>query len=82
MKYGKFPGWRRNGKAFQEGFCSMESVGRLVSQIVSQLMWLVRPRWWEDNIKMNLEEVGWQGMEWIIVAQDRGKWEPEELLAT
>jgi len=31
---------------------------------------------------MNLEDVEWQGMEWIIVAQDRGKWEPEELLAT
>lgn len=31
---------------------------------------------------MNVEEVGWQGIQWIIVAQDRGKWEAEELLAT
>jgi len=31
---------------------------------------------------MNLEEVGWQGMEWLLVAQARGKWEAEELLAT
>jgi hypothetical protein len=31
---------------------------------------------------MNIEEVGWQGMEWIVVVQDRGKWEAEELLAT
>jgi hypothetical protein len=31
---------------------------------------------------MNLEEVEWQGMKWIVVAQDRGRWEAEELLAT
>jgi hypothetical protein len=32
---------------------------------------LGRPsRRWEDNIKINLQEVGW-GMDWIDVAQDR-----------
>jgi hypothetical protein len=36
---------------------------------------LGRPRHrWEDNIKMYLEEVGWKGMEWIDVAQDRDRW--------
>jgi hypothetical protein len=36
---------------------------------------LGRPRRrWEDNIKMNLREVGWGGMDWIIVAQDRDRW--------
>jgi len=30
---------------------------------------LVRPRHrWEDNIKMNLQEVGWGGMDWIDLA--------------
>jgi hypothetical protein len=24
-----------------------------------------------DNIKMDLREIGWDGMEWINVAQDR-----------
>jgi hypothetical protein len=28
---------------------------------------------WEDNIKMDLEEVGW-GMDWIELAQDRDRW--------
>jgi hypothetical protein len=28
----------------------------------------------EDNIKMNLQEVGCGGMDWIDVAQDRGSW--------
>jgi len=33
---------------------------------------LARPRLrWEDNIKMNLEEVGWGGMGWIDLDQDR-----------
>jgi hypothetical protein len=36
---------------------------------------LERPRRrWEDNIKMDLREVGWGGMDWINVAQDRDRW--------
>ena len=35
---------------------------------------LVRPRRrWEDNIKMNLQEVGW-GMGWIDLAYNRDGW--------
>jgi hypothetical protein len=30
-----------------------------------------RIRRWEDNIKINLRESGWGGMEWIHLAQDR-----------
>jgi hypothetical protein len=26
---------------------------------------------WEDNIKMDLREIGWGGMDWIHLAQDR-----------
>jgi hypothetical protein len=33
---------------------------------------LGRPRRrWEDNIRMDLREVGWEGVDWIHVAQDR-----------
>jgi len=36
---------------------------------------LGRPRRrWEDNIKMNLEKVGFGGMDWIELAQDRDRW--------
>jgi hypothetical protein len=31
-------------------------------------------RRWEDNIKMNPQEVGWGGMDWIDIAQDRDRW--------
>jgi len=35
---------------------------------------LGRPRLrWEDNIKMELQEVGCGGMDWIDVAQDRDR---------
>jgi hypothetical protein len=28
---------------------------------------------WEDNIKMDLQELGW-GMDWIELTQDRDRW--------
>jgi hypothetical protein len=36
---------------------------------------LGRPRRrWEDNIRMDVREVGWGGMDWINLAQDRDRW--------
>jgi hypothetical protein len=36
---------------------------------------LGRPRCrWEDNIKMDLQEVGWGDMDWIDTTQDRDRW--------
>jgi hypothetical protein len=36
---------------------------------------LGRPRRrWEDNIKMDLQEVGWWGMDWIHMARVRDSW--------
>jgi hypothetical protein len=31
-------------------------------------------RRWVDNIKTDLREVGWDGRDWIDVAQDRDRW--------
>jgi len=28
----------------------------------------------EDNIKFDFQEVGWGGMDWIDLAEDRGRW--------
>ena len=37
---------------------------------------LGRPRSrWEDNIKMDLQEVGGGGMDWISLTQDRDRWQ-------
>jgi hypothetical protein len=27
-----------------------------------------------DNIKIDLQEVGWGGVDWIALAQDRDRW--------
>jgi hypothetical protein len=36
---------------------------------------LGRPRRsWVDNIKMDLGEIGWDGRNWIELAQDRDQW--------
>ena len=36
---------------------------------------LGRPRRkWEDNIKMDIQEVGCGGMDWIQLARDRDSW--------
>jgi hypothetical protein len=35
---------------------------------------LGRPSRWFDNTKMGLREIGWCGMDWIDLAQDRDKW--------
>jgi hypothetical protein len=46
----------------------------------SQSYWFLirpmgRPRCrWVDNIKMDLREIGWDGVDWIDMAQDRDQW--------
>jgi hypothetical protein len=37
---------------------------------------LTRPRRrrWEDNIRMELREVGWEGSNWMHLAQDPDQW--------
>jgi hypothetical protein len=41
---------------------------------IEELLVLIfyRPRRrWVDNIRMDLKEIGWDGMDWIDLAQDR-----------
>jgi hypothetical protein len=36
---------------------------------------LGRPRRrWEDGVRMDLREIGLEGVDWIPLAQDRGRW--------
>jgi hypothetical protein len=36
---------------------------------------LRRPRRrWVDNLKMDLREIGWDGIDWIDLAQNRDQW--------
>jgi hypothetical protein len=37
---------------------------------------LGRPRHrWEDGVRMNLREIGWESADWIQLAQDRDQWQ-------
>jgi len=29
---------------------------------------------WEDNIRMDLREIRWKGVDWVHLAQDRDQW--------
>jgi hypothetical protein len=31
-------------------------------------------RRWEDNIRTDLKEIGWEGVEWILLTQDWDQW--------
>jgi hypothetical protein len=36
---------------------------------------LRRPRFrWVDNMKIDLREIGWDGVDWVNLAQDRDQW--------
>jgi len=36
---------------------------------------LGRPRHrWKDNIRMDLKEIGWEGVDWMHLVQDRDQW--------
>jgi len=38
---------------------------------------LGRPRRiWEDNIRMDLREIRWEGVDWMHLAQGRDQWRP------
>jgi hypothetical protein len=37
---------------------------------------------WEDNIKMDLHEVGWRVMDWIELAGDWDRWRGNETLGS
>jgi hypothetical protein len=30
---------------------------------------------WEVNIRMDLTEIGWEGVDWIHLTQDRDQWQ-------
>jgi len=61
------------------GACSAYGEGRGVEKVLVGKFEskgpLERPkRRWDDNIKMDLQEVGCGVMDWIELAQDRDRW--------
>jgi hypothetical protein len=61
------------------GACSAYGEGRGVYRVLVRKPEGKRPlgrprRRWEENIKMELQEVGCGGMDWIELAQYRDRW--------
>jgi uncharacterized protein YebE (UPF0316 family) len=53
----------------------MLKIQKIIVLIRRVLLWVnVVKRGWEDNIKMDLQEVGWGDMDWIDMAQDSDRW--------
>jgi hypothetical protein len=42
--------------------------------LMGKLEWNRTRRRWVDNIKIDLREIEWDGMDWIDLAQDRDQW--------
>jgi hypothetical protein len=62
------------GKTFSTHWEKRNAYKVLVGKPEGERPW-GRPRLMlESNIKMDLREVGWGGMDWIHLAQDRDKW--------
>jgi len=60
-----------------EGACSMYGG---TGEVHTGFWWGKRPlgqprHRWEDKIKMDLQEVGLGGMDWVDLAQDRDRWQ-------
>jgi len=57
------------------GACSMQDSDEKCIQHFGQknLNWRPRRRW-EDNIRADLREIGWNGVDWTHLAQDRDWW--------
>ena len=62
-----------------DGACSTYGEGRgaykvlVVKREGKRALGRLRRRW-EDNIKMDLQEVGCGGMNWLDLAEDRKRW--------
>jgi hypothetical protein len=59
--------------------CSTHGEKRNVCRILVEKPKGERPlgrsrRRWENNVKMDLREIVWGGMDWIDLAQDRDHW--------
>jgi hypothetical protein len=48
--------------------------GVVVGKLEEKKPLVIARRRWEDNIKMDLQEVGWGGMDWIDLAQNTDRW--------
>jgi hypothetical protein len=72
MGTGCFPGVKRPGRGADDNPNLAQRLKK--SRVIPQRP-LGRPRCrWEDNIEMDVQEVGGGGGDWMVLAQDRYRW--------
>jgi hypothetical protein len=55
------------------GACSTNEEERILDPKGKRPLGRPRRRWVE-NVKMDLREIGWDGVDWIVMAHDRYQW--------
>jgi hypothetical protein len=66
-------GWRKLHNEELRDLYSSPSIIRIIKS--RRKSPLGRPKLrWVDNVKMDILEIGWCGVDWIGLAQDRDKW--------
>jgi hypothetical protein len=53
--------------------CAHTIIKNITKNLSLLIKYVVRRRW-EDNIKMDLREIGFRDVDWIHWAQDRDRW--------
>jgi hypothetical protein len=54
----------------------MKNVYKILARKPERKRQFVWPRRrWQDNIGMDLREIGWEGVAWINLAQNRDQWQ-------
>jgi hypothetical protein len=66
--------WDEIGRTCSMNWGNMNAYRILVGKPEGNTLLGIPRRRWIDNIKMDLREIGWDGMDWIDVAQDRDQW--------
>jgi hypothetical protein len=65
--------WRMRGAGHLARMGEMRNAYKMVVENSEGKRPLKRPRCrWEDNIRMDITEVGWEGVDWMQLAQERG----------
>jgi hypothetical protein len=64
---------------FSDGCCAWRKTGwmkeRKMEVVTFKYRYVGSRRRWEDNIKVDLQEVECGGMDWVELAKDRDRWQ-------